>query len=166
MSWKRESSDPGLLRLSSFDVLAVVFFTAFLASCGRPSGPLAQEQTNLTWLGQMYGKYISQNKGEPPKSIDDFRKFVEKKTSSERLANLNVANAGELFISPRDGKPFKMVSYVKLPAMKVGEPPPIVLYETEGRDGRRAVALLGGVTRTVDDAEVQKTVPPQAKRRR
>ena len=166
MSRKGQSAEPGLIRFSRFDIVAVVVGAAVLVSCGRQSGPIAQEQVNLSWLGQMYAKYISQNKGEPPKSMEDFRKFVEKKTSAERLTHLQVANVSELFVSPRDGKPFTMVSYEKLPAMKVGQPPPVVLYEAEGRDGRRAIALLGGVTRTVEDAEVQKMVPAAAKRGR
>ena len=165
--WRKGQSDePGFIRLSSFYVLAAVLGTAFLVSCGRQSGPLAQEQINLSWLGQMYGKYISQNNGEPPKSIAEFQKFVEKKTSPERLDHLKVANVNDLFVSPRDGKPFTMVSYDKLPPMKAGEQPPVVLYETDGRDGRRAIALLGGATRTVDNGEVQKMVPASAKRGR
>lgn len=132
--------------------------------CRRHSGPLAQEKTNLSWLGQMYGRYISQNQGQTPKTVDDLRKFVEKKTDAERLTHLKVATVGELFVSPRDGKPFKMVSYDKLPQMVAGEPPPVVLYETEGKNGSRAIAFLGGVTRYVDDAEFQKLLPPQVKR--
>jgi hypothetical protein len=114
----------------------------------------------------MYAKYVSQNNGAPPKTIDDFQKFVKQKTNAERLANLKVASANELFVSPRDSKPFTMVVYDKLPTMKSGEQPPVVLYESVGKSGRRAIALLGGVTRTVDEAEVQKMVPPSVKRSR
>lgn len=110
----------------------------------------------------MYGMYISQNKGEPPKTIDDLRKFVEKKMSPDRLAQLKLASANDLFVSPRDGKPFTLVSYAKLPPMKPGELPPIVLYETTGQSGQRAVAYLGGNTRNLDEAELQKLLPAQA----
>ena len=72
----------------------------------------------------------------------------------------------ELFVSPRDGKPFAMVSYDKLPPLAGGEPPPVVLYETEGQNGERAIAFLGGGTRTVDEAELQKMLPAEAKRAR
>jgi hypothetical protein len=150
--------------LGSFVVVLAVVVS--LVGCRQKSGPIAQEQVNLAWLGQMYAKYASQNNGAPPKTIDDFQKFVEQKTNAERLANLKVASANELFISPRDSKPFTMVVYDKLPTMKAGEQPPVVLYESEGKSGRRAIALLGGVTRTVDEAEVQKMVPPSVKRSR
>jgi hypothetical protein len=133
-----------------------------LAGCGRSSGPIAQEQTNLACLGHMYGMYISQNKGETPKSLDDLKKFVEKKISQDRLAQLKVASANDLFVSPRDGQPFTLVSYNKLPPMKPGELPPIVLYETSGRSGQHAVAYLGGNTSTLDEAELQKSLPAKA----
>lgn len=137
---------------------------ALCAGCGqRQSGPVAQEQTNLGWLGSMYGMYIGQHKGETPKTIDDLRAFVEKTMTAEKLARLKVANVGELFISPRDGQPFTLVSYAKLPPPAGGQPAPVVLYETEGQNGRRAVAFLGGSTRTVDEQELQKLLPAQAK---
>jgi hypothetical protein len=109
----------------------------------------------------MYGMYISQNKGEAPKSLDDLRKYVEKQTTADRLSHLKVSNASELFVSPRDGKPFTMVSYAKLPPMKPGELAPIALYETAGQGGQRAVAYVGGNTRTLDEAELQKLLPAQ-----
>src|SRR6476659_7358468 len=63
----------------------------------RATGPIAQEQTNLSWLGSMYRTYIGQNQGHPPKTIDDLRKFVEKTATTEQLGRLKVANANELF---------------------------------------------------------------------
>jgi len=47
-----------------------------------------------------------------------------------------------------------MVSFDKLPALKVGEFPLVVFYETEGGDGGRAIVLLKGVTRTVPSGSV------------
>jgi hypothetical protein len=149
--------------------LALVFLTlgALCAGCGqKKSGPVAQEQTNLAWLGHMYGMYISQNKSEAPKTIEDLRKFVEKRTNPDVLARLKVANVGELFVSPRDGKPFVLVSYAKLPPMAVGQPPPVVLYEADGQNGQRAVAFLGGNTQTMDETELQHLLPAESKLRR
>ena len=166
MSPKCESSGPGLFHFLYFRRLGVVLlFAALFTSCRRPSGPIAQEQTNLSWLGNMYGMYISQNQGHAPKTIDELRKFVEKTTTAEQLGRLKVANVGELFVSPRDGKPFAMVSYDKLPSPKGGEAPPIVLYESQGSDGKRAVVFLGAGagTRTIDEAELQRMLPAQSR---
>ena len=139
--------------------LLVLCLASSLAGCGGQKGEVSQVQTNLAWLGNMYGKYIGQHKGETPKTIDDFRKFVESKTSAEQLARLKVANVNELFISPRDGKPFRMVSYEKIPAHAGGEPPPVVLYEEAGQGSERIVVYLGGGTGRLDDAKLQSMLP-------
>jgi hypothetical protein len=146
-----------------FKLTFVTLVLASLTSCGRQSGPVAQEQTNLSWLGSMYRTYVVQNQGRPPKNLDELRKFVEAKTTTEQLARLKVANPGELFVSPRDGKPFAMVSYAKVPDPAAGSPPPVVLYEVEGQNGERAVSFLGGGTKSVDETEFRQLVPAQAK---
>ena len=144
-----------------------LMFVVICVGCGqKKSGPVAQEQTNLAWLGHMYGMYISQNGGEAPKSIEDLRKFVVKKANPDLLARLKVAGAGELFVSPRDGKPLVLVSYTKLPPPAGGQAAPVVLYEADGQNGQRAVAFLGGNTRTLDETELQHLLPTQAKLRR
>ncbi len=112
----------------------------------------------------MYGMFVGQHRGRTPKDVDELRKFVEKRLSAEELSRLKVAKASDLFVSPRDGKPFKMVTYSKLPLPAIGESPPIVLYEEVGQDGNRAIAFLGGGTRSVDEAELQKLLPASSKR--
>ncbi len=142
------------------------FFILLLATCGcgKPAtGPVSPVQTNLSWLGSMYGMYVGQHQGQPPSTIDDLRKFVEKSTSADQLARLQVANMDELFKSPRDGKAFRLVSYSKLPAPTGGTPPPVVLYEEAGEDGQRSVAYLGGGTAQVDEAELKSLLPPGTK---
>ena len=162
MSQKAEGADLILLDRSSCRPMpAVLLFIAVLSSCSRQSGPIAQEQTNLSWLGSMYGMYIAQNGGRAPKTIDELRKFVEKTTGPEKLTRLNVASMNELFVSPRDGKPFALVSYAKLPSPAAGQPAPVVLYEAAGQNGERAVAFLGGGTQIVPESELQKLLPPE-----
>ena len=139
----------------------MLIFTAILTGCHRQSGPIAQEQTNLSWLASMYGMYIAQNGGRAPKTIDELRKYVKTRTSADALARLKIANTNELFVSPRDGKPFAMVSYAKLPAPSAGKPAPVVFYESEGQNGERAIAFWGGGTQTVPENELQKLLPPE-----
>jgi hypothetical protein len=150
-------------RNSSTVALLLMLLVAF-ASCRGQTGPVAQEQTNLGWLGSAYGMFIGAHRGRTPKNVDEFRKFVEKRMSPEELTRLKVAKAGDLFVSPRDGKPFQMVAYAKLPPLAAGEPPPIVFYEQVGKDGERAIAYLGGGTRTVDEPTLQKMLPAASKR--
>jgi hypothetical protein len=129
----------------------------FIAGCGQ-SGETTPVQTHLAWLGSMYGMYMSQNGGQAPQSIDELRKYVTKKATPERLSRLGVTNADDLFSSPRDGKPFALVSYSKLPPPGTA-PPPLVLYESEGKDGQRAVAFLGGITDIVDESRFSQLLP-------
>lgn len=144
--------------------LCVVGVAVALAGCGAPkTGPVAAEQTSLGWLGTMYGMYIGQHGGQTPKSIDDLRKFVDKTMKPEMLTRLNVQNIDALFVSPRDGKPYVLVSYAKLPPPTGGQPAPLVLYEAEGQGGQHAAAFLGGNTRQVSDQELQQLLPTQSK---
>jgi hypothetical protein len=165
MSSKWESASRKCFCSWSFAGLVILLFVAsLLTGCHRKAtGPIAQEQTNLSWLSSKYGMYISQQGGHAPKTVDDLRKFVEATTTPEQLSRLKVAKAADLFISPRDGKPFAMISYDKFPPPVAGQPPPIVMYETVGQNGQRSIAFLGGDTQTVDESELQKMLPPQAK---
>src|SRR4051794_40117537 len=151
MPSKGESTSGNLFCSLSFRRLSAVLLVACtLSACGRkPSGPIAQEQTNLSWLGSKYAMYVSEKGGRAPKTVDDLRKYVEATTAPEQLARLQVAKAGDLFISPRDGKPFAMISYDKFPPPAADQPMPIVLYEMVGQNGRRSIAFLGGGTRTL-----------------
>jgi hypothetical protein len=137
--------------------LVALVVASLLSGC-QDGGETTPVQAHLGWLGSMYGMYISQNGGQTPKSIDDLRKYVTKKATPERLSRLGVTNADELFTSPRDGKPFALVSYSKLPPPGTS-PPPLVLYESEGRDGQRAVAFLGGITEIVDESRFSQLLP-------
>jgi hypothetical protein len=148
---------------TSTKLVTVLIVLLFFSGCRKASGPIDQKQTNLSWLGSMYRNYIGQNQGHPPKTIDDLRKYVEKNTSAEQLARLKVGSMNELFVSPGDGKPFTLVAYDKLPPPKAGSLPPVVLYESQGEGGKRAVGFLGGGTRILDDSELQTLLPANAK---
>jgi hypothetical protein len=140
--------------------VSVLFVTASWAiGCAPETGPIAQEQTNLAWLGSMYGMYIGAHQGQPPQSVDELRKFVTERTDAAELSRLKVSDVKQLFTSPRDGKPFVMVNHKKLPPREGGQPPPVVLYEAVGEGGERAVAFLGGGTQVVNESELTKLLP-------
>jgi hypothetical protein len=126
------------------------------------TGEVSQAQVKLGWLGGKYGMFVGSHRGRAPKDADELRQYIEKKTTPAELARLKVKSVDELFTSPSDGKPFKMVTYAKLPAMMKGQPPPpppVVFYEEIGQAGTRAVAYLGGNTRTVDEATLKTMLP-------
>ena len=147
----------GWRQVSRISLMAIA--GCVLASCQAETGPIAQEQTNLSWLGSMYAMYIGAHQGQPPQTIDELRKFVSERTSAAELSRLKVNDVNQLFLSPRDGKPFAMVNYKKLPPREGGEPSPVVLYEAFGQGGQRAVAFLGGGTQVVNEGELPKLLP-------
>jgi len=81
--------------------------------------PIAQER--LLKLGQAYGQYCTQHKKPPAKPAD-------------LKAILGDADA---FISPDDGQPFHICWGIDFG--KPANPPLVVAYEKNGRDGRRYV---------------------------
>jgi hypothetical protein len=133
-----------------------------LAGCGKQTGEVSPVQSNLGWLGSQYGMFVSSHRGRPPKNDEEFRKYIEKTATPQELDRLKAKSVDELFTSPRDGKPFKMVTYAKLPGLTKGQPPPappVVLYEEAGQGGKFAVAYLGGNTQTVDQATLRSLLP-------
>jgi hypothetical protein len=138
---------------------SIILLAASMMGCRAETGPIAQEQTNLAWLGSMYAMYIGAHDGQPPQTIDELRKFVAERTSAAELARLKANDISQLFTSPRDGKPFVMVQYKKLPPREGGQPSPVVLYEAAGQSGERAVAFLGGNTQVVNEGELPKLLP-------
>jgi len=130
-----------------------------VTGCREQTGPIAQEQTNLSWLGSMYGMYIGAHQGQPPQTIEELQKFVAQRTTADELSRLKASDVNQLFVSPRDGKPFEMVTYKTIPPPVGGEPPPVVLYEAVGQNGERAVAFLGGNTQVLTESELSQMLP-------
>jgi hypothetical protein len=141
-------------------LLLIACLAGVIAGCGgQTGGEVSQVQSNLGWLGSKYAMFVGSHRGRAPKNIDEFRQYVEKKTTSQELERLKVKSVDELFISPRDGKPVKMITYSKLPAFVGGQPPPVVFHEEAGKDGKLTIVYLGGNTQTVDAADLQTLLP-------
>jgi hypothetical protein len=142
-----------------YQLVLVGSLIAALPGCGRQGAEVRPVQNKLGWLGSMYGMYVAENQGRTPRKLDDFKKYIEKRTTAEQLSRLGVSSVEELFTSPRDGKPFQLIAYETLPPREADKDAPIVLYETQGADGRRAIAYLGGATMTVDENVLPQMLP-------
>lgn len=124
------------------------------AGCQQSASEVGDVQTRLAWLGKLYGTGLSVQEGKPVQSLDSFRKYISTKVTEEQLERLGLNSWEELFVSPRDGQPFKMVTGLSASPPKVGELPPVVFYEANGRDGEFALAYLGGGTAVVEKKEL------------
>lgn len=145
----------GLFRLGKMCLLVVACVASGCSSKAPTPDELAAKREGR--LGVLYGMCVGQNKGKPPKGVQQIKDFAAKRINSEELSALGVTTIDALFISPRDGLPYKMVQYQKLPPPS-GEPV-VVFYEQQGQDGVRRAALLGGGTLDLDDTMLAKLVP-------
>lgn len=138
----------------------VVGWLGWMGCGGGSRESLQREQSTLKPLAILYGQYIGQHRGQPPPNEEAFRKFIEAQPP-EMLKSLNVSSVDELFVSSRDGKPYKIL-YGE--AAKKGPPggpagSPVIAYEQEGQGGRRWVASSMGAIEEVDEARFKQLVP-------
>ncbi len=138
----------------------VVLALVLLAGCGsRARESRSREESTLKPLAILYGQYIGQHRGQPPTNEAEFRQFVQTQGPS-LLQSFGLSNIEELFVSPRDGKPYKILygpTALKGPPGPAGSP--VVAYEQEGRGGKRWVASAMGAVEEVDETRFKELVP-------
>jgi hypothetical protein len=137
-------------------VLIVVGLLTIASGC-QSQKEAAQEASTLKPLALLYGQFIGQHRGQPPKTEAEFKAFVDKQ-GKPMLDTFHVDNAESLFVSPRDKKPY-VVRYgsVTGPPGPAGQP--VIAYEQEGVGGKRYVASNLGAVDEVDEATFQQLVP-------
>ena len=96
-----------------------------------------------------YGRYTGSHQGSGPKGEADFKAFIKRS-----VPGITDQQLAELFVSPRDQKPYVIAYNVRLGAMPQGGAP-IVAHEEVGVEGKFFAAdALGGV-QEVDQAELK-----------
>jgi hypothetical protein len=137
--------------------LICVASVVFLGGCGGGSKPQPKAEAHLQALAVFYGRYLSQNRGQPPADEKAFKQFLARLNPSE-FTSFGLANPDEMFVSPRDNQPY-VVRY-NVPVAPPGpQGPAVVAYEQTGVGERRYVAFgLGGVEE-VDETRFRQLVP-------
>jgi len=112
----------------------------------------AMNPTNMHRLANLYAAHQNYKGGKGPSSEADFKEFI-KKFDAEKLTmmGVNSAEVDKLFVSERDGKPFKIRYNV---GGGRGSVDPVV-FETEGQAGMKQVGYTGGKVDEVDEATYQ-----------
>ena len=121
-------------------------------SQSSPESTLASlNSSNVQRLVNLYFAYQKKNEFNGPKDEQDFRQFLQG-ISSEKLQRIGVdpASIDGIFVSERDGQPFKIRYGVKGNIRGSDEP---VVFEAQGVDGKRMVGFLNMTQREVDAAE-------------
>jgi len=154
------ATSPNLfLRLTALCVVG----TACLATsgCGSHKESLARATSGLKKLALVYGRFLSQSRGQPPASEAEFKKFAQSLRPAD-LKAFGIDDIEQVFISERDEKPY-VVIYGKPQGPPGPGGSPVIAYEQEGKAGKRWVASVVGAVEEVDEARFQQLVPTAKK---
>lgn len=124
--------------------------------CGGadPTSRLTElNETNLQRVTNLYLAYQAKNNFLGPRDEQALQSFV-RSVPANKLERIGIDPSGidGLFISDRDGQPFKIRYGVQGNMMGSQEP---VVFEAEGQNGKRLVGFLDMTQREVDAAEYE-----------
>jgi hypothetical protein len=130
----------------------------FLSNSGCSSDSVqsqvaAMNSSNIKRVANLFGAWQNSHGGQGPKDVESIKTFAEG-IPPDALQNMKIDSAklDALFISERDGKPFKIKFGAVRPPMAPHIP---VVFEEKGTDGKKQVAWTNAQVRDVDDAEYQ-----------
>jgi hypothetical protein len=126
----------------SLRLATVAGLVVFLSGCPARQAPV--EESRLSKLAILYGRYISQNKGKTPANEQELKAFIQKVEPDVKV--------DEIFVSPRDKEPF-VVRYNVNEASTANF---VTAHEKTGVSGKKMVSLSTGEVRTLNDEELQK----------
>jgi hypothetical protein len=132
--------------------VVAAFFTAGCGGGDDPNAAIAKvNSTNLQRLANLYSSFQMDHDWRGPADEEEFKLFL-KGYNPKKLTRIGIdpASIDALFVSERDGQPFKVRYGVRGSAMGSSEP---VVFESEGVDGARQVGFLDMVQREVAEPE-------------
>jgi len=134
--------------------LAMIVLTA-LAGCSRDDTARqvgAMNASNVQRVANMYAAFQHYNGGRGPSDEGEFQAFIKHFAPSNlAMMGIDPNHLDALLTSERDGKPFK-IRYKAGGGRGAVVP---VVFEQEGKDGKKQVGFTGGRVDTVDDATYQ-----------
>jgi hypothetical protein len=113
----------------------------------------AMNTSNIQRVSNLYAGFQNMKSPKGPKDEAEFKEFV-KAYAPDKLTAMGIdpGNAESVFVSERDGQPFKIRYKV---GGGRGSVAPVV-FEAVGKDGKKQVGFTGGKVEEVDDATYQK----------
>jgi len=143
------------IKLIRFVVLCGCLFAGLVIGCSSSSDPdsaiARANATNIQRLANLYFTYQSQHDWRGPAGEAEFKSFIHG-YNPHKLSRIGVDPGAldKLFISERDGQPFKIRYGVIGSAMGSSAP---VIFESTGDGKRRLVGFLDMQQREVDESE-------------
>ena len=135
-------------------ILLVCLLPCLVVGCRRTidsNAALAEaNSTNLQRLANLYVTFQSRNEWRGPADEAKFRTFIAAYNPDKlRRIGVDPGQVDALFVSERDGQPFK-IRY-RVPGSSMGSSAPVV-FEATGVDGRREVGFLNMTHEEFDQA--------------
>ncbi len=145
--------------ISKFCFGPMIVLGLLLASCSSREAVFedkfrAQNSERILQLANLYCLYQQRHGKKSPADENQLKSYIQElpSTIQERYM-VDPAKVDEIFISPRDGKPFKVRWKVKLPILGPSTP---IVFETEGAEGKFQVAFHDQKVEEVDQAQYDK----------
>lgn len=136
-----------------FALLLLILLSGCRGEIDANSAVAEVNDTNLQRLGSLYFAYQAKHHWQGPEDEEQFKEFLHN-YNPDKLSRMGVdPNAiDELFISERDGEPFKIRYSVAGSAMGSSEP---VIFESVGVNGKRMVGFLNMERQEVDQQQYE-----------
>jgi hypothetical protein len=123
----------------------------------------AMNSSNIKRVANVFAAWQNSHGGEGPKDLETLKTFT-KGIPVDALQNMKIdtSNLDQVFVSERDGKPFKIKFGAVRPAMAPHIP---IVFEADGVDGVKQVAWTNAAVQELNDTQCQalwdnKPVPP------
>jgi hypothetical protein len=135
--------------------MVAAVFLAGLAGCSgdkTAEAVAAMNTSNIQRLSNIYAAFQNYKGGRGPKDEAEFKAFIKDFDPNKlKMMGIDPDNLDAVFTSERDGKPLKIRYQV---GGGRGAVVPVV-FEQDGKGGKRQVGRTGGKVEEVDDATYQ-----------
>lgn len=135
------------------EYLGLALLAILVAGCGKPSAETLIQRansTNIQKLANLYNQYQATNSFVGPDSVETLRSYVDNDVPDFIKERIGLNPDDDIFVSERDGKPFKIKFGVVGSGRGCTKP---AIFEEEGVNGKYMVGFLNMITREVDKDE-------------
>ena len=138
----------------TFALLMAVSLIGFVGC--KDDSPLSAVEsansTNIQKLSNLYNQFQADNGLVGPSSEEEFRDYIANGVPDFLKERINLAPDDDIFVSERDGKPFKIRFEIPTDGRGCNAP---AIFEAEGVGGKFMVGFLNMNTREVEQNEYQ-----------
>ena len=118
----------------------------FYVGCSKPPPP-PDGQLHIENVSKWYQLYRAEHKGKPPSNEEKFIAFI-----NQNLADRGESVEADFLTSPRDGEKYE-ISYGK--ATNENPEKNVAVYEKTGYDEKKLMAIEGGYSYELTQAELE-----------